>query len=235
MNARRPSLLIAALALAGTLLAACGGDGDGDGDASSSTPPPSPTSSGTGGSGGTGDEEACATRLAQSAALAGVGEIGEVSLTEVGGVQACRASVSGSEVGVEDVQLIETSAAQWAEGLPEALAQVLNAGVITDQGNLAKIREAQELLGSGEGLDDAGACDLFATLVVELQGAAPGARSVVNSVPSEQAPVAVNGQACSGDAYTSIQVENPAGVQGGAVLQELVRGALDDFHEGPLG
>lgn len=237
MRAPRTLPLIPALALAGVLLAGCGGDTDdgADGaDGANSTDSTARADEGPGSSTSEGAAEACAARLTESPALAGVGTLGEATTTAVGGVEACRAPVTGSEVGVVAVQLIDTSASAWVEGLPAALEQVLDAGIVTDEAGLAKLREAQELLESGEGLGDAAACDLFQTIVVELQGAAPGARSVVNSVPTEEAPLAVNGQACSEGSYTSIQVENPDGVRGGAVLEEFVRGALDDFHDGPL-
>jgi|GEM_PF-5892586 len=60
----------------------------------------------------------------------------------------------------------------------------------------AKLSAAQEMISDGEADTDDGACELF-SLMIELQGLAPGQVEVVNFVPSTAAPLAVNGQRCT--------------------------------------
>ena len=89
-------------------------------------------------------------------------------------------------------------------------------------------------MASSEAVTGKQACDLFTTLVVELQGLQPGARSVVNVLPDNQAPRAVNGQACSDGRYTGVQIESATLLEVDPTMIDLVRSALTHYHQGPL-
>ena len=148
------------------------------------------------------DPAACTDLLSSDAVAQLAGEdMGEPRPVDVGGLEACRWDAADESPWVQVVRL---PAAEWAASLPELFEQVRRSG-LADGENLRKLEQGLELLESGE-LDDEGACRLFTTMVVDIQGAPAGSQEIVNYVPTQTDPLGVNAQACSGGVYASVQL-----------------------------
>jgi len=118
------------------------------------------------------------------------------------------------------VQVVSLPAQDWVAALPSLLDIVEGSGLLENPENEAKFAEASELLEAGGSDAGEGACDVF-SLLVELQGLAPGSEQVINFVPDAVAPRAVNGQRCSDATFSSIQVETDGLVDDGATLGRI--------------
>jgi hypothetical protein len=152
-------------------------------------------------------------------------DMGEPHKVPVGGLEACRWDAPDSDTWVQAIRL---PAAEWAEALPELIEQVRESGLATGD-TLRKLEEGLDLLESGELGGDA-ACRLFTTMVVEIQGAPAGSREIVNYVPTEDDPRAVNAQACRDGVYVSVQLvagDIEASADTTARVQTALRAVLD--------
>lgn len=206
------------------LLAGCSSSAGGDVPAAGDAPTPtaavsepaveSPTQAG---------EAACALVDAdQVTALAGQALDGPYE-TNVAGNEGFPACVWGDPAGTT-VQVSRIPAEDWAARLPEMLQQLEASGMVDDAENTRKIREASELVGSGEQLEAAQACDVFSTMV-EIAGGAPGQTETVNIVPTLEDPQALTGQACADGFFSSVLVMR-SGITGAAEEIAVVQQAL---------
>ncbi|KQY56398.1 MULTISPECIES: hypothetical protein [unclassified Nocardioides] len=155
----------------------------------------------------------------------------EVRLLTVAGSPTCVARLSGD---LSQLNVSITPADVWARTVKVAIRQVIDQGLLDDAENQAKLQEGLDLLESGDGLDPDQACDLFTTMVVDIQGRPEGSNNVVNVVPSPDEPLSINAQACSDGVYTSVSVIAPSPIKNPEALQPKMMAALDHFHEGPL-
>ncbi|HET9420188.1 MAG TPA: hypothetical protein VFO49_03555 [Nocardioides sp.] len=178
--------------------------------------------------------DGCAALIDRSAELAALGSASQEQRIDVGGLPACQAQVDGSNAGVDQIQVIQVPAEEWARTLPDLIDELLESDVIDDPAQRRKLEQGREMITSDDQLTPDSACELFTTLVVSLQGLEKGARSIVNVLPDPQSPLAANGQACSDGSYTSVQVESASALAVDEALLGQVRAALDDYHEGPL-
>lgn len=176
----------------------------------------------------------CAALIDRSAELAELGSASDEHTADVGGLPACQAQVTGSDVGADEFQVIQVPAEDWARTLPDLIGQVIESGVVKDPAQLRKLERGLDVIDSGDELTADSACELFTTLVVSLQGLEEGAQSIVNVLPDRESPQAVNGQACSDGTYTSVQVESASVLKVDDNLLNQVGAALDTYHEGPL-
>jgi hypothetical protein len=176
----------------------------------------------------------CAALIDRSAELAKLGSPSEEHTADVGGLPACQARVTGSNVGADQFQVIQVPAEDWARTLPDLIDQVIESGVVKDPAQLRKIERGRDMIDSGDELTADGACELFTTLVVSLQGLDEGAQSIINVLPDRKSPQAVNGQACSDGTYTSVQVESASVLKVDNDLLGQIGAALDRYHEGPV-
>ncbi|MDW3176796.1 MAG: hypothetical protein R8J94_05360 [Acidimicrobiia bacterium] len=164
--------------------------------------------------------------VADDATITALGE-SDVAGAEEGsvfGVSNCRYELT--EGGT--VQIISVPATLWAQQIPEALQQIAGSPIADAPLTAAKVDAALEMVADGQTNTDEGACALF-SLMVELQGLAPGQTEVVNFVPSGARPLAVNGQRCTDGAYTSVQLETE-GIVDDAETYARVTEALDAVH-----
>ncbi|WP_244199921.1 hypothetical protein [Amycolatopsis thailandensis] len=132
------------------------------------------------------------------------GEVSEPKTLAVGGLPACHWEMSAGG----RVQVICTSAGTWARQLPAAIEQVKRSGLLDDPETVRKLETARDLIASGKEIAPDRACELFSTLL-EVQGQPAGSSRTVNLIPTRENPKAINGQACSGGRFTSVQVVAP--------------------------
>lgn len=125
-------------------------------------------------------------------------------LGKVAGDDGIPACVWGDPAGTT-VQVSRVPAEEWAEQLPEVLVQLEATGMVDDAENTRKIREASELVATGETLDAGQACAMFSTML-EISGAEPGQTGTVNLVPSREAPQALTAQSCTDGVFSSVLV-----------------------------
>jgi hypothetical protein len=115
------------------------------------------------------------------------------------------------------------AASQWAEALPEVIRTVLRSGV--HGADRAALESALEKIDGGN-LDDAAACELFATLEVVETGAPRGLTRVIDYVPSRTKADQVHLEECRDGRYRSIQLVAPDLRAGRDLERRMVR-ALD--------
>lgn len=144
----------------------------------------------------------CVT-IADATAFEPIGTLGESRPTKVGPIAACEVLLTESPIGAATLQVIDLPAAEWATGVGPAIDQVRAA--ITDPEMLAQLDEGMRILAEGNADSDAGACQIF-TAMVTAHGMPPGSNAVVNYVPDEDAPLAINAQVCVDGRYLSVQV-----------------------------
>ena len=176
----------------------------------------------------------CAALIDRSSTLAELGSPSQEHSTDVGGLPACQAQVTGSTVGVDEVQVLQAPAEDWAKTLPDLIDQVLASDLVRDPAQRRKLERGREMVTSGDEVTAESACELFTTLVVSLQGLEEGAQSVVNVLPDSKNPLAVNGQACSDGTYTSVQIKSASALELDDALLSQVGAALDEYHDGPV-
>lgn len=109
------------------------------------------------------------------------------------------------------IQLVATSASEWARSLPEVMRMLDQSGIIVDQEQKDRLKAGQELVERGGRLDPDEACDLF-SLMLELRGGPPGQQHTVNIIPSPEDPQAVTAQMCSGGRFTSVMIASSQGL-----------------------
>lgn len=180
------------------VISGCGGD-DAPSTAGTPTPSPSAAPSSTPTPGPKVDcgkvfDRADAEALAGQKLAAGVNQPLQ-SLT------ACQ--WSAAETGAY-VQVLSVPASQWAQIVPDAISTVLADPELEFPGR-DKLVEARDRIVGGQGLDDAAACGVFSTLASSLSAQPAGTIRFVTYQPTEEAPQAVNGQACIKGHYYSVQ------------------------------
>ncbi|SDU38780.1 DUF3558 family protein [Amycolatopsis keratiniphila] len=132
------------------------------------------------------------------------GEASDPKTLAVGGLPACHwKTPAGGRV-----QVIGTSAEKWATQLPAAIEQLKKSGLLDDPETARKLEAARDLIASGKEIAPDRACELFSTLL-EIQGQPVGSSRTVNLIPTRENPKAINGQACSGGRFTSVQLVAP--------------------------
>lgn len=132
------------------------------------------------------------------------GEVSDPKSLAVGGLPACHwETPAGGRV-----QVIGASAEKWATQLPAAIEQVKRSGLLDDPETARKLEAARDLIASGKEIAPDSACELFSTLL-EVQGQPAGSSRTVNLIPTRENPKAINGQACSGGRFTSVQLVAP--------------------------
>jgi hypothetical protein len=158
----------------------------------------------------------------QVLALAGR-DLGAPHEANVAGDDGFPACVWGED-GSATVQVTRVPAVDWAQRLPAMLEQLEATGVVDDAENSRKIREASELVGSGQQVEAGQACDLFSTML-EFGGVGPGQTWTVNIVPNLEAPEALTGQSCADGVFSSVLVMRD-GITGAAEEIAAVQEAL---------
>jgi len=132
------------------------------------------------------------------------GEVSGPKSLAVGGLPACHwETTDGGRV-----QVIGASAEKWATQLPAAIEQVKKSGLLDDPETARKMEAARDLVASGKEIAPDRACELFSTLL-EVQGQPAGSSHTVNLIPTRENPKAINGQACGGGRFTSVQLVAP--------------------------
>ncbi|WP_275004771.1 hypothetical protein [Promicromonospora iranensis] len=101
------------------------------------------------------------------------------------------------------VQVIQVSAGQWANSMPDVINQLRLSGALGPD-NQKKLDDAAELLDS-EGVDPASACELFSVMVEQAQNK-PGMTTVVNYIPTREDPQAITAQSCIYGVYSSVML-----------------------------
>ena len=101
------------------------------------------------------------------------------------------------------IQVADLPAGDWARQLPALVAGVEASGLVDDEENTARLREAADLVASGATIEPAEACELFSAML-EVAGHPGGSAYTVNIVPTAENPQALSGQACVDGTYTSV-------------------------------
>jgi hypothetical protein len=100
------------------------------------------------------------------------------------------------------------AASTWARALPEIVDQAQASGLLDDERNASKLREAADLVRSGSTIPADQACTLFGELV-QLNGVPAGSDSTVNILPTREDPQAISGQACRAGRYATVLLVRP--------------------------
>lgn len=137
-------------------------------------------------------------------------------------IAGCKWTATGSDTWI---QVLDTSASDWAEGLPGAIEQIKKSDLKLGVRDREKLEAGIRLIEEGGRLDDAEACDLFTVMVVSVQGAPEGSTQVVNYIPSAEDIRAVNGQSCSDGRYRSVALVKP-GLKVSASVEQAILAAL---------
>ncbi|MHA7133806.1 DUF3558 family protein [Oerskovia turbata] len=141
----------------------------------------------------------------------------------VGGDEGFPACVWGDPEGAT-VQVTRVPGEDWAVRLPTMFEQLESAGMLDDAENARKVREASELVGTGQAVDAGQACDVFSAML-EIAGVEPGQTWTVNIVPTLEAPEALTGQSCADGVFSSVLVVRD-GITGAADEIAAVQQAL---------
>jgi hypothetical protein len=131
------------------------------------------------------------------------------------------------------VQVVGIEASEWARSLPEIVRALEASGEFSDAVNMRRLRDAAELVESGEDLDPHEACSLFSQLA-ELQGRPPKTSFAVSVIPTRSDPKAVSGQMCSVGTFTSVMVADTTGLDGPLPIDEVGK-ATRAAHRRALG
>lgn len=115
-------------------------------------------------------------------------------------------------------------AEEWATQMPGVIDQIEGSRLMADPDYRRRFETARKLVTSGN-LDGQQGCDVFGALL-ETQGHPPGTSKVVNVVPSQADPQAINGQSCVRGRYSSVQLVMPD-LTGSAEEVRRVYRALD--------
>lgn len=115
-------------------------------------------------------------------------------------------------------------AEEWATQMPGVIDQIEGSRAMADPDYRRRFETARELVMSGN-LDGQQGCDVFGALL-ETQGHPPGTSEVVNVVPSQADPQAINGQSCVRGMYSSVQLVMPD-LAGSAKEVRRISRALD--------
>lgn len=153
------------------------------------------------------------------------GEVSDPKPLAVGGLPACHWETPAGD----RVQVIGASAGTWAMQLPAAIEQVKKSGLLDDPETARKLEAARDLIASGNEIAPDRACELF-SMLLEVQGQPAGSFSTVNLIPTRENPKAINGQACSGGKFTSVQLVAP-NLSGSDDEVSRLSSALTSAHE----
>ena len=116
-----------------------------------------------------------------------------------GGLPSCQWSAPDGRI----VQAIGVDASHWAQSLPELLRLTEQSSIASDPEILRKLQEAAELVETGQDLTPNQACTMFSRML-QMRGEPAGTTFSVGMFPDRDSAQAINGQACSAGAYTSI-------------------------------
>ncbi|MFL6159270.1 MAG: hypothetical protein ACJ72D_24555, partial [Marmoricola sp.] len=163
----------------------------------------------------------CARIFTRPSADALAGEkLGSPTREGFSGLTACR--WTSARTGTY-VQVVAVPGATWAKVLPSAIGTVLDSDLQFEGRD--KLDQALRLVRSGGTLTSTAACGIFSTMVTSLQGQPKGSTEVFNYVPSDDAPQALNGQACVRGRYYSVQLAS-ADLKAGPALNSRITRAL---------
>lgn len=226
----------AALVIALTTVAGCGGGSDSDGPSAASplpsgtatdvtvSPSTAPSSTATPTKTPTAPKVDCAKIFTQQGAEALAGEaLGRPKSEAVSSLPGCR--WTSSKTGAW-VQALAVPASRWAQAVPEAVETALASGLEFEGRD--QLEEARRLIEEGGKLDNAAACGVFSTLASALQGQPVGTTKVFNYVPNKEAAQAINEQACLNGRYYSVQLVSPR-LKPGPALEKRIRQALAEL------
>lgn len=131
------------------------------------------------------------------------------------------------------VQVLNGSASEWAQMLPDALRTLEQSAIAKEGGGLRKLQRAARLVEKGGVVTPRQACELFSLMVVKIQGAAPGSNTIVTVVPNKEHPIAVTSQVCTGGVFTSVMVADAEGLHQPLPMRQ-VRKAMSAAHRRAL-
>jgi hypothetical protein len=224
MRLTTPAVLLLALA---TAVSGCGGGANDKPDAAAtrsatSTPSVTPTSTPTPTAAGTIDPSVdCATMFSRGAAVKLAAEkVAAPTREAFSGLTACRWTSTSTGAWV---QVLAVPASEWAKVLPSAIGTVLDSDLQFEGRD--KLDQALTLVKAGGKLSNSRACGIFSTMVTSLQGQPKGSTRVFNYVPNAQVPEAVNGQACVGGRYFSVQFTSST-LKAGPAVNKRIKSAL---------
>lgn len=129
-------------------------------------------------------------------------QIAAASVSLDSGLAFCRYGMANSVT----VQVASAPAADWADTMPGAISALENSVLFELPDNREKLALANALMNAGGDDASQGACQLF-SLLVELQGLAPGLDQVVNLIPDPSNPVGINAQRCADGVYSLVELE----------------------------
>jgi len=205
-------------------LTGCGNDGQAARATSPSAAPSAPSDPSPS------EPDACELLSADEVAdLAGKRVVGPAEPRLVGGLPVCKWPVEDDGF----VQVGSLSAADWAQGLPQLLRMMEDAGLVEDADGKRQFQQMRDLVETNETLTPTEACAAFSTML-ELQGQPVGTQVMVNVIPNNEAPIGMAGQMCSAGRFTTVTVANEAGLTKPLPGQKVVS-ALKLVHRRGLG
>lgn len=150
------------------------------------------------------EERDCESLLSDQEAADLVGEdVGTAERGHAGDLPACQ---WGSPTA--GVQVIDLSADDWIEQLPELIKEFRSSGVAVTPEQQDRLDEGVELARSADGATPDEACEVFSTMA-EIQGEKAGADSLVTLLPNRQEPEVVSAQACADGRFQSVTFAQP--------------------------
>lgn len=210
------SVMRAAVAFvsAGLLAVGCS-----SGSSDSSSPSPQKTESATTQPTATAGMDSCDLLSAEELATFAGSPVGQARPELVGGLPACQWPTDAGFVQVGSL-----SAEDWAQGLPELVRTMNDAGLALDADDERALQEIRETIEAGRDLTATEACSAFSKML-ELQGEPAGTTSTIRVWPSESDPQAMSGQMCSAGRFTTVTIAETAGLvtplPGGRVMTAL--------------
>ncbi len=125
------------------------------------------------------------------------------------------------------VQVAQVPADEWAQSLPAMVEAVRAAApeMIGDQKFDAFV-QASERIESGGTITGDEACDFFSVLL-EIQGQAPGSSLTVNYLPDQANAIALTAQQCVDGTFTSVVLGDSGGVSDPALPDQLAQLVAD--------
>lgn len=134
------------------------------------------------------------------------GPVGPPEQTDIGGLDACK--WTGTRNPALTVTVVRTPAGVWVEKLPPLIDQYEQTGALKGA-DAQKIKRAKQIINAAGIPDGKTACNIFTTMLVELQKMPAGSTETVNWLPNQAKPQAINIQTCKDGTYTSMQLIAP--------------------------
>lgn len=161
------------------------------------------------------------------AALAGE-RVGPAQPDLVGGLPVCKWPTVGGFVQVGSLP-----AQDWAQGLPDLLRTLEEAGIAKHSDDMRQLQQIRDLIESGQAMTPTEACAAFSKML-EVQGQPAGTPLIVNVFPSNEDPQAMTGQMCSAGRFTTVTLAKDGGLAPPLPGEQVVR-ALRLAHRRSFG